>query len=158
MRDPRFIAAHRGGPLGREEHRLLALWAADCAGHLLPLLEKSSDDGRAQRAVEVGRAWARAEVPVGDAQKAAVACHALARELGCPAAVAVARAAGHAVATAHMADHSLGVVRYGLKAVEAAGGSPAEEEAWQLARLPARVRVLVVSGIARRFPRTEGSG
>ena len=51
MRDKRFVAAHRGGPLVLAEHRLLAAWAADCAEHLLPLLELRSTDGRPRQAV-----------------------------------------------------------------------------------------------------------
>src|SRR5688500_4191886 len=105
MRDPRFVAAHRGGPLDLASHRLLAAWAAGCAEHLLPLFEAHSSDERPRRAVETGRAWSRGEVPVGAAQKAAVGAHAAARAVTDPAAVAAARAAGHAVATAHAADH-----------------------------------------------------
>ena len=35
VRDPRFITVRRGGTLEDEDHRLLALWAADCAEHVL---------------------------------------------------------------------------------------------------------------------------
>jgi len=62
-------------------------------------------------------------------------------------AIAAARAAGHAVATAHMADHSLGPVIYGQKAIEAAGGSIDLERVWQLEHLPKEVRELVVSAL-----------
>ena len=150
MRDRRFVAAHRGGPLPMADHRILAAWAADCVEHLLPLLEDRSADSRPRQAVEVGRAWARGEVATGVAQRAAVAAHAAARASTNAAVVAVARAAGHAVATAHAADHSLGVLIYGAKAVEAAGASAAEELAWQLAQLPERLRPLVVSAMEQR--------
>ena len=150
MRDKRFIAVHRGGPLALAQHRLLAAWAADCAEHLLPLFEIHSLDDRPQRAIDIGRQWVRGEVKTGVAQRAAVAAHAAAREATNEAAVAVARAAGHAVATAHFADHCLGPVIYGAKAVEAAGGSTDEEWAWQLARLPDEVQELVVSALDQR--------
>ncbi len=150
MRDKRFVAAHRGGPLALAEHRLLAAWAAECAEHLLPMFALHSSDQRPQRAVEVGRAWARGDVKTGAAQRAAVAAHAAAREATDAAAVAVARAAGHAVATAHFADHCLGPVLYGEKAIEAAGGSAEEERAWQLARLPDEVRALVIAALEQR--------
>jgi hypothetical protein len=153
MRDRRFVAVHRGGPLGPAEHRLLAAWAADCAERVLPLFEECSSDDRPRRAVEVARAWARGEAPVGAAQKAAVAAHAAAREVKSKAATAAARAAGHAVATAHMADHCLGGAYYALKALEAAGAPTGAERAWQLKRLPAGVRELVVSALAARFTR-----
>lgn len=150
MRDRRFVAVHRGGPLDAAKHRLLAAWAADCAERLLPLFEKSSPDGRPRHAVETARAWVRGEASVGDCQKAAVAAHAAAREGASESATAAARAAGHAVATAHMADHSLGPVLYGLKAVMAAGGSTDDERAWQLEHLPDEVQELVVSALQRR--------
>lgn len=149
MRDLRFVAVHRGGPLSKEDHRRLAAWAADCAERLLPVFERTSPDPRPRAAIEVARAWARDEVPVGEAQKASVAAHAAARE-ATGNAVAAARAAGHAVATAHMAEHSLGAVIYGLKALE-----PHEvksEHAWQLSRLPEELRELLVSALARRLP------
>lgn len=150
MRDKRFVAAHRGGPLAIAEHRLLAAWAADCAEHLLPLFKLRSSDSRPQQAIDIGRAWARGEIKTGVAQRAAVAAHAAARETSDAAAVAVARAGGHAVATAHFADHCLGPVIYGAKAVMAAGGSADDEWDWQLARLPIDVRELVISAMERR--------
>src|SRR6476619_6497188 len=112
MRDRRFVAVHRGGPLDKARHMMLASWAADCAERVLPLFEECSSDDRPRRAIETARAWARGEVPVGAAQKAAVKAHAAARSVTNEAAVAAARAAGHAVATAHMAEHSLGPMIY----------------------------------------------
>jgi len=147
-RDQRFVAVHRGGQLDQVRHRLLASWAADCGEHVMPLLQRVSTDPRCEEAISVGRAWSRGEVPVGEAQKASVACHALARELGDPAAVAAVRACGHAVATAHFADHSLRAAMYALRAVE----SPEEEYAWQLACLPDEVRELLTDRMARCFP------
>ena len=154
MRDQRFVAVHRGGPLDRINHRRLAAWAADCAEHVLPLFEKSSSDRRPRRAIELATAWARGEISVGDARKAAVAAHASARSATNKAAAAAARAAGHAVATAHMADHCLGPAIYGCKAVATADGSADAERAWQLKRLPRDLRKLVESALARRLTKT----
>lgn len=151
MRDQRFVARHRGGPLSKNNHQRLAAWAADCAEHVLPLFEARRRDSRPRQAIAVARAWARGEVTVGAAQKAAVAAHAAARAAKHPAAVAAARAAGHAAATAHMAEHSLGPVIYGAKAVQAAGGSPEHERAWQFRQLPRGVRALVKSAVAKRL-------
>jgi hypothetical protein len=151
MRDPRFVAVHRGGLLNKANHALLALWAADCAERLLPLFEACSSDDRPRRAVETARAWARGEVPVGAAQKASVAAHAAARAVENKAAVAAARAAGHAVATAHMADHSLGPVIYAAKALEAKGRSATRERKWQINRLPTDLREMVVSRLAAKL-------
>jgi hypothetical protein len=154
MRDNRFKAAHRGGPLDSHRHRLLAAWAADCAEHVLPLFaEKVPHDDRPRRAIETARVWARREVAVGQARAAALAAQAAARDAADEAARAAARAAGHAVATAHMADHALQAAAYARQAVQAAWGSErdgtttaARERAWQQEHLPEEVRALVLSG------------
>jgi hypothetical protein len=151
MRDRRFVAVHRGGSLAPEEHRLLALWAAACAEHVLPLFENCSSDDRPRRAIDAARAWAKGGISVGAARKAAVAAHAAARRVKSRSASAAARAAGHAVATAHMADHSLGPCVYAPKAVKAAGGLAGVERVWQIAQLPDEVRELVLSGLERRL-------
>ena len=88
---------------------------------------------------------------MGAAQKAAVRAHAAAREMTSKAAIAAARAAGHAVATAHMADHCLGAPFYALKAIEARGASTDAERTWQLEQLPDELRELVVSALEKRF-------
>jgi hypothetical protein len=149
MRDQRFVAEHRGGPLNKRQHIQLMLWACRCAEHVLPLLG-GNVDARLTEALRVARAWADGKATVGDARRASVAAHAAARESADPVAVAVARAVGHAVATAHMADHSLGPARYALKAVKAAGGSVEEERRWQDERLPPEIRELVLSARERK--------
>jgi len=150
-RDRRFVAIHRGGPLDPARHRLLATWAADCAERVLPLYVRHCPaDPRPASAIESARAWARGEITVGVARRAAVQAHAAAREATDDAARAAARAAGHAVATAHMADHALGPVYYGVKAAasDADASSRAEaEHEWQLTRLPEGIRELVSSAI-----------
>jgi len=70
---------------------------------------------------------------------------AVARESSNKTAAAVARAVGHAVATAHMADHSLGPAWYGLKAVKSDGGSIDEERKWQDSKLPPEIKDLVIT-------------
>src|SRR6266446_2146974 len=41
IRDPRFITVRRGGSLQDDDHRLLAMWAADCAEHVLHYFEQA---------------------------------------------------------------------------------------------------------------------
>ncbi len=132
-------------------HRLLASWAADCAEHVLPLFTaKYPQDDRPGRAIEIARAWSRGEASVGEAREAAFAAHAAARSTS-DAAREVARAAGHAVATAHMADHELGAAAYAIKAVRLASADPeamaagARECRWQREQLPEAIRELVLS-------------
>lgn len=107
MRDGRFKAAHRGGPLDLDRHRLLATWAAECAEHVLPLFfDQYPQDSRPQKAIDTARAWSRGEITVGEARAASLDVHAAARDAANDAARAAARSAGHAVGVAHMADHA----------------------------------------------------
>ncbi|MEZ0373304.1 MAG: putative immunity protein [Candidatus Sericytochromatia bacterium] len=164
MRDERFIAVHRGGPLSLERHRLLAAWAADCAEHVLALFsEQQPADQRPAKAIAAARAWSRGEISVGEARAASVAAHTAARDAAKDAvkdaAQYVARAAGHAVATAHMADHAPGAALYAIKAITAATNGQAREEAleqerrWQKAILPEEIRELILSTFAQKFAR-----
>ena len=149
MRDVRFVAEHRGGPLKKELHRQLMEWAIDCAEHVLPLIGEDVD-GRLTHALAVAKKWAEGKVPTGAAMKASLGAHAAARDTADPVIVAVSRAIGQAVATAHMADHSLGAAWYALKAVKAHGGSVEAEREWQDGQLPGDVRELVLSARERR--------
>ncbi|MCX6225906.1 MAG: hypothetical protein NTV01_14330 [Bacteroidia bacterium] len=152
IRDQRFLAEHRGGPLKKEQHRQLMKWACDCAEHVLPLFGEEIDE-RLIKAIEVAKAWAKGNASVGDARKASVGAHAVAREYSNPCSIAVARAVGHAVATAHMADHSLGPALYGLKAVKNAGKSTDTERKWQDEQLPSEIKELVLTARSgRRAP------
>lgn len=153
MRDERFKAVHRGGSLDLDRHRQLAIWAAVCAEHVLALFEERYPlDNRPRHAIETARAWAAGEVRVDAARTAAFAAHAVARDVTDVVAREVARAAGHAVATAHMADHALGPAWYAVRAVRAAAGVAAaeRERAWQLEQLPPSIRELVVSALATK--------
>jgi hypothetical protein len=150
MRDRRFVARHRGGLLEPDDHRLLALWAADCAERVAAPCAACGPDDAPRRAIETARAWARGEASVGDARAASVRAHAAARAMTNPAAVAAARAAGHAAATAHMADHSLGAALYAQKALLAADASVEAERAWQIHRLPAPLRAWIDSALQEK--------
>ena len=149
-RDPRFVTLRRGGSLTDADHHLLAVWAAACAEHVLHFFEGAHPaDQRPRLAIEQARAWARGEITMTQARTAAYAAHAAAREASGPAREA-ARAAGHAVSVAHMADHELGAAAYAIRAVRAAAGPDDRDEVgraecrWQRAQLPAEVRDLVL--------------
>jgi hypothetical protein len=52
IRDKRFITIRRGGELTDDAHHLLAIWAAECAEHVLPLFaDVRPKDDRPIRAV-----------------------------------------------------------------------------------------------------------
>ena len=144
MRDKRFIAEHRGGPLTKEQHYQLIQWACDCAEHVFHLFGENIDE-RLKNALHVVKEWKQGTASVGDAQKAAVDAHAVAHEASNPMAIAVARSVGHAIATAHMADHSLGAAWYALKAVKNAGKSVDAERKWQDEQLPSEIKILVLT-------------
>jgi hypothetical protein len=149
-RDARFVTVRRGGTLRDADHHLLAVWAADCAEHVLHLFEEARPgDDRPRRAIAQARAWARGEISMTQARVAAYAAHAAARETS-GAAKEAARAAGHAVAVAHMADHELGAAAYAIMAVRYATSAEQRDEAgrseceWQRAQLPDEIRELVL--------------
>ena len=80
--------------------------------------------------------------------KASVGAHAAAREYSSPVSIAVARSVGQTVATAHMADHSIGGALYALKAIKLADKSIDEERDWQtkqLKQLPPEILELVLT-------------
>jgi len=144
MRDKRFIAEHRGGLLKKVQHYQLIQWACDCAEHVLHLYGKNIDE-RLKNALHAAQEWKQGNASVGDARKAAVGAHAVARDATTPIAIAVARSVGHAVATVHMADHSLGAAWYALKAVKNAGKSIDAERKWQDEQLPSEIKELVLT-------------
>jgi hypothetical protein len=149
-RDPRFITVRRGGSLSDSDHQLLAIWAADCAHHVLHHFEQvQPDDERPRRAIELARAWARGEIPMKQAHNTAFIANAAAREVSGAAKMA-ALAAGQAVAVAHVAAHELGAAAYAIRAAREAAPKHEQEEAgrqechWQRAQLPDAIRDLVL--------------
>jgi hypothetical protein len=144
MRDKRFIAEHRGGPLKNEQHYQLIKWACNCAEHVLHLYGEKIDE-RLKNALNVAKKWKQGNASVGDARKASLGAISVANESSSLTAIAVARSVGHAVATAHIADHSLGAAWYALKAVKNAGKSIDAERKWQDEQLPSEVKELVLT-------------
>src|SRR5215469_14603704 len=149
-RDPRFITIRRGGTLTDADHRLLALWAATCAEHVLHLFESAQPaDPRPRQAIAQARAWVRGAVRMSQARAAAGHANAAARELT-GAARHAAYAAGQAAAVAHVAAHELGAAAYAIKAARAAAPKGEAENAghlecrWQRDQLPPAIRALVV--------------
>src|SRR5690348_5547033 len=119
-RDPRLVTIRRGGTLTDEDHRLLALWAASCAEHVLGLFESARPaDPRPRQAIEHARAWVRGEVKMMAARAAGGHAMGAARDLsGAPRFAAYA--AGQAAVVAHVAAHELGAAAYAIKAARAA--------------------------------------
>jgi hypothetical protein len=148
VRDPRFITIRRGGTLTDADHRLLALWAATCAEHVLGLFETARpEDPRPREAIEHARAWVRGEVRMMHARAAAGRAMAAASDLrGAPRHAAYA--AGQAGVVAHVAAHELGAAAYAITAARAAAPDPEAagrlECRWQRDQLPEAIRELVL--------------
>ncbi len=150
VRDPRLVTVRRGGTLEDADHHLLALWAADCAEHVLDLFERARPgDDRPRRAIELARAWARGEATMTQARTAGGHAMGAARDLsGAPRFAAYA--CGQAAVIAHVAAHELGAAAYAIKASRVAAPEGSGENArraecrWQRDRLPEAIRELVL--------------
>ncbi len=128
----------------KTDHKTLAVWAIDCAERVLPYFEeKYPEDHRPRNAIETLQTWINTGVfKMAVIRKASLASHAAAREVGEDnAARSAARAAGQAVATAHVPTHSIGPAIYALQAIYRATDSSdvdaavAKERAWQYQHL-----------------------
>jgi hypothetical protein len=139
----------------KQDQKLMAAWAADCAKRVLPLFEKAYPmDDRPRRAIKACRAWVRTGVfRMADIRGASLAAHAAARDAKeNDAACSAARAAGQAVGTAHVPQHAYGAAYYALKALAAAYPDNAEvkiarEWNWQSRHLPNHLREGIMSKI-----------
>lgn len=142
--------------LSLDDRRLVGLWAADCAGRVLPLFEgKASTDLRPREAIEGIRIFGRGGKRTVQLRSVALAALAAAREIGDASASSAARAAGFAAAVAytkalanpHHAKHALGPAVYAALAREhAAGNDPAfgdTELRWAIHRASPEVREIV---------------
>ena len=155
-RDPRFVTIRRGGTLTDPDHKLLALWAASCAEHVLGLFESAEPmDPRPREAIDQVRAWVRGEVRMSQAR--AAGGHAMAAARGQRGAARYAAyAAGQAAVVAHVAMHELGASAYAIKAARAAApegqaeGRGRLECRWQRDQLPEAIRELVLDDQRRR--------
>jgi hypothetical protein len=153
IRDKRFITIRRGGVLTDDNHRLLALWAAECSEHVLHIFEDvSTNDPRPRRAIEAARAWVNGEIKMMQARDYAGAAQDAAREIkeASEAARMTALSAGQTAAVAHVAAHELGAAAYAIRAVMESVPEPKREAAraaerdWQRNRLPEQIRELVL--------------
>jgi hypothetical protein len=138
-KDPRVVEL-----LEKTDHKTLATWAIDCTERILHYFEDPyPEDLRPRQAVGALQAWIDTGVfRMADIRKASLASHAAARDVGedNPARSA-ARAAGQAVATAHVRTHSIGAANYAVQAIcrakdpASAEALTAKERDWQYRHL-----------------------
>lgn len=139
----------------KQHQMLMAIWAADCAERVLPFFENEfPNDTRPRKAIEACRTWVKTGIfKMADIRGASLAAHAAAREAKPNSASCfAARAAGQAVATAHVPQHAFGGAYYALKAIVAAEPSCAdirvtEEHAWQIQHISSELRQEVVKRV-----------
>lgn len=133
-------------PLSLTTLRVLGKWAAECAIRALPVFEKyAASDSRPYAAIEGIRVFAAGGRRTAQLRSLSLGAFAAAREVGAPAAVAAARAAGLAASSAythplrhvHQTKHILGPAAYAALALELDhGGDPNVSDAevrWAIA-------------------------
>ena len=130
--------------VNKTDQKTLAVWAIDCAERVMPYFEENyPEDPRPREAIETLQAWLETGVfKMAVVRKASLSSHAAARDVGeeNPARSA-ARAAGQAVATAHVPTHAIGTAIYALQAIHRASDASevdsaiAKERDWQTQHL-----------------------
>ena len=148
MKRPKFSINHKDDEMqklvSQTDQKTLALWAIDCAERVMPYFEGNfPQDRRPRQALEILKNWiAMGEFKMSVIRKASLDSHAAARDVGTDSpARSAARAAGQAVATAHVPRHAYGPAGYAQQAVfrasEPAEAEPAvaNERDWQYKRL-----------------------
>jgi hypothetical protein len=146
MRDKNWILEHRGGYLNKEQQKQLIKWAINCVNHLLSLLNNNINE-KIIDAINIGNNWIIEKAKTIDAINKSREIIKYVKTLDNELEIAITRAAGHAVATAHMADHSMGTIYYGLKAIKITGGSKESEINWQIEHIPNEIKELVLEGL-----------
>lgn len=153
IRDKRFVTIRRGGTLTDDDHHLLAVWAAECARHVLHLFEEACpNDDRPRLAIEAAYAWVNGEITMKQARFAAGAAQDAAREVRATSESArlAALSAGQAAVVAHVAAHELGAAAYAIRAVTEAVPEHEKETyrrreyQWQIERLPDKICDVVI--------------
>lgn len=101
--------------LQEENRQVITLWALDFAKEaLLKLEEKYPEDARPRIAFELARDWASGKVKMPVAKRAILECHAFAKEISNPEAIALCHALGQACSVVHTTGHAMGLPMYEL--------------------------------------------
>jgi len=126
------------------DQKTLALWAIECAERVIADFEQSHPgDARPRQAIETLETWIdTGEFKMAVIRGASLGSHAAAREMGVDnSARSAARAAGQAVATAHVPTHAIVAAIYALQAIHRAAEPEQTDQAvaaefeWQVQRL-----------------------
>jgi len=102
----------------QQNHRILVMWALDCAKRPLEQFEaKYPDEHRPRTCLELCEAWARGKIKMPVAKRAILDSHAVAKEINDNEHGDLCHAIGHAGATVHVETHALGLPIYELSAI-----------------------------------------
>jgi hypothetical protein len=148
MGKAKFSIAHKDDEMlalvQATDQKTLAVWAIECAERVMPYFEQQfPEDQRPRYAIEALQAWIETGVfKMAVIRKASLDAHAAARNVGADTpARSAARAAGQAVATAHVPRHAYGPAVYAQQAIyraaepaEAAAAAVSERD-WQYHQL-----------------------
>ena len=149
MRNKNWILEHRGGNLKIDQQIQLMKWSINCVNHLLPLLNNNINE-KIINAINIGNNWILGKVKTIDVINCSREIIKYVKTLDNKLEIAITRAAGHAIATAHMAEHSMGPVYYGIKAIKINDGNVETEINWQIEHIPKDIKDLVVLGLKNK--------
>ena len=148
MTQPKFSLATPDEALqelvGQANHVTLAIWARDCALRVLPMYESQfPNNPHPRHALDTLQDWIdTGQFSMSVIRSASLNAHAAARQVNDDTpAQSAARAAGQAVATAHVRTHALGAAKYAEQAAfraalpEDARQAAAQERDWQFDHL-----------------------
>ncbi|MDO9630196.1 MAG: hypothetical protein Q7I99_09895 [Acholeplasmataceae bacterium] len=122
-------------------HQVSAIFASDCARHLMDHLAKDYEiNPEALDAIEACHSWVSHEISKVAARVYAQKVHVLAREETNPVLKYFYRACGHAAATPHVKSHAIHATNYVLKALLSIPGIKSDEveeieRSWQIKHL-----------------------
>lgn len=104
--------------MASKSHRVLVMWALDCAAVTLQEFElRYPYEPRPRICLKRSEEWARGIIKMPAARRAILDAHAVAKEMGDEQYGALCHAIGHAGATVHAAGHALGLAMYELTAI-----------------------------------------
>jgi len=148
MKKSKFSINHKDdemmGLVRNTDQKILARWAIGCAERVIHFFEeKFPDDNRPKQALIILEIWMNTGIfKMSVIRKASLDSHAAAREVGeDDPARSSARAAGQAVATAHVPRHAYGSAIYAQQAIfraaslSEAENAAAKERDWQYQHL-----------------------
>lgn len=104
--------------LRNQSHRVVVLWAFDCAEETVKKLEvKYPAENRPRIALETAKLWASGNIKMPVAKREILNCHEFAKEIRSLEDIALCHAVGQACSTVHTSSHAIGFPIYDLTAI-----------------------------------------